>query len=65
MTTVNNSLPAEESFQIAEAFSAIHCTDDGPFIVAETNGRLLTVMDCDLNVRQARALRDWLNKVLP
>jgi len=42
--------------------------DGSPFEVAEVyaaNRTLISIQECVLNVEGARALRDWLNKVLP
>lgn len=57
-------LPKEERFVRPAALWFTHDPNDGPFIVAEANDRLLTVMDCDLTIQQAREFRDWLNEVL-
>lgn len=49
----------------AAAFHAQHPHNEKPFMVAFTDHTLLTLNECDLDVHQARQLRDWLNEVLP
>ena len=42
--------------------------EGSPFEVVRVyppTGTLIEIRECDLNVEGARALRDWLNKVLP
>lgn len=46
-------------------FHAQHPHNDKPFVAAFTEHTLLTLHECDLDVHQARQLRDWLNEVLP
>lgn len=42
-----------------------HEHSGAPFVVAFTQTSLLTLAECDLDVKQAAELRDWLNSVLP
>lgn len=46
-------------------FTAQHPHNDKPFVVAFIQTSLMSVNKCDLDVKQAVELRDWLNRVLP
>lgn len=53
----------EERFRVNSMLLLKH--GNVQFQVASAGPRLVCVHECDLDVQQARALRDWLTEVLP
>lgn len=57
----------DEQFNDAEPFEIARTYSESPLVAYVTCGtrRFVTIEACDLYAHEARALRDWLNEVLP
>lgn len=63
-----SNLPTEQKFNDEPYLLDWTGHGGAPFEVARVYKQtrtLVEIEECDLNVEGARALRDWLNKVLP
>lgn len=58
----------DRSFRLVEPFKVGYRSGSLPMLIAENSlgfTAQIEIQECDLDVEQARALRDWLNSVLP